>query len=147
MLLKWHNAIVKVCDHLHIGEKHILFCKFIIQVFSDTYNTILPVKPKPLLYPKDSIILTNSRHNSKADQIGGDIILVSFLFQLLVMFSLPDEMKKNFSQREVKQIFKRNIRIFDNRMLRISMMYIFACLSNVDMNVSWGLTTKPNVIR
>jgi uncharacterized membrane protein len=116
-------------------------------VFSDTYNTILPVKPKPLLYPKDSIILTNSRHNSKADQIGGDIILVSFLFQLLVMFSLPDEMKKNFSQREVKQIFKRNIRIFDNRMLRISMMYIFACLSNVDMNVSWGLTTKPNVIR
>jgi hypothetical protein len=65
-------------------------------VFSDTYNTILPVKPKPLLYPKDSIILTNSRHNSKADQIGGDIILVSFLFQLLVMFSLPDETKKTF---------------------------------------------------
>ncbi|CAF0919781.1 unnamed protein product [Rotaria sordida] len=45
------------------------------QMFSDIYNTVLPIKPKPLLYPKDSIILTNSRESSKIDQLGGDMIL------------------------------------------------------------------------
>ena len=74
-------------------------------MLSDTYNTILPVKPKPLLYPKDSTILTNSRHSSKADQIGGDTILVSLsvcLFQLSVMFLFPGETKKEtFSQHDI----------------------------------------------
>jgi hypothetical protein len=57
-------------------------------VSSDTYNKLLPISPKPLLYPKDSTILTNSRHNSKTDQLGCNTILVSYFFkvQLSVMF-------------------------------------------------------------
>ncbi|CAF0993322.1 unnamed protein product [Adineta steineri] len=47
------------------------------QMFSDTSNTILPIKPKPLLYPKDASMLTDSRHNSKTDQIVVEPILVS----------------------------------------------------------------------
>jgi len=54
-------------------------------VFSDSYNILLPIKPKPLLYPKDSTLLYNSRHNSKTDQNIGDIILVS-LFSLVIQF-------------------------------------------------------------
>ncbi|CAF0782326.1 unnamed protein product [Adineta ricciae] len=46
------------------------------QMFSDTLNTILPIKPKPLLYPKDANILTNSRHSSKTDQMVADTIQV-----------------------------------------------------------------------
>ncbi|CAF1269382.1 unnamed protein product [Adineta steineri] len=47
------------------------------QMFSDTSNTILPIKPKPLLYPKDASMLTDSRHNSKTDQVVVEPILVS----------------------------------------------------------------------
>lgn len=48
-----------------------------IQVYSDSYQNLLPIRPKPLLYPKDSTILTNSRHSSKiAEQIGVHSILV-----------------------------------------------------------------------
>lgn len=46
-------------------------------VFSNSYNILLPIKPKPLLYPKDSTLMFNSRHNSKSDQIVGDNVLVS----------------------------------------------------------------------
>jgi hypothetical protein len=47
-------------------------------VFSDLNNVLLPIKPKPLLYPKDSTLMSDSHHNSKTDQIVGDI-MVKFL--------------------------------------------------------------------
>jgi hypothetical protein len=63
-----------------LKKKNLFYLNFLFQVFSDTYNTLLPIKPKPLLYPKDSTILTNSRHSSKADQLSCNIILVSYFF-------------------------------------------------------------------
>ncbi len=54
-------------------------------VFSDTYNSVLPIRPKPLLYPKDSTILTNSRHSSKADQTSCNILVSSIIN--IVMFT------------------------------------------------------------
>ncbi|CAF4681621.1 unnamed protein product, partial [Rotaria sp. Silwood1] len=55
------------------------------EMFSDGYNTILPIKPKPLLYPKDSTILTNSRESSKIDQLGGDMILIKSDIKIITM--------------------------------------------------------------
>lgn len=53
---------------------------------ADTPKSILPIRPKPLLYPKDSTILTNSRHSSKADQTGCTI-LVSTVMKLCLFRS------------------------------------------------------------
>ncbi|CAF4519269.1 unnamed protein product [Rotaria socialis] len=63
------------------------------QVSPEIIGTMLPVKPKPLLYPKDSTILANSRENSKIDQFSGDTIL-------------PDPMSKSQS----KEFFKKKQR-------------------------------------
>ncbi|CAF3390722.1 unnamed protein product [Rotaria sp. Silwood1] len=65
------------------------------EMFSDGYNTILPIKPKPLLYPKDSTILTNSRESSKIDQLGGDMILVSFSCINFNYFLFPNQTKSD----------------------------------------------------
>ena len=70
-----------MCSSIH-RKREILF----LQVSTDTSKSILPIRPKPLLYPKDSTILTNSRHSSKADQTGCNILVsivmsyVSFRF-------------------------------------------------------------------
>jgi hypothetical protein len=74
-------------------------------VFSDSYNILLPIKPKPLLYPKDLTLMSDSRHSSKTDQLIGDAILVgSFFLVLFVIYSSKKQEKNNFSQREIKQL-------------------------------------------
>jgi hypothetical protein len=60
----------------HQEKKMYLF--LFTSVFSDSYNVLLPIKPKPLLYPKDSTFMSDSHHNSKVDQMAGDAILVSY---------------------------------------------------------------------
>ncbi len=52
-------------------------------MFSDLCNVLLPIKPKPFLYPKDSTLMSDSHDSSKTDQIIGDIILVSLFFLVL----------------------------------------------------------------
>ncbi len=79
-------------------------------MFSDTYNKLLPIRPKPLLYPKDSTILTNSRHSSKADQLGCNVILVSFLFLSIISYvSFADKNQNIFSQHDIKQFVQSKI--------------------------------------
>lgn len=57
-----------------------------IQAQIDTYQHLLPIRPKPLLYPKDSTILTNSRHSSKiGEQLGFQPILVRIRIYLYVV--------------------------------------------------------------
>ncbi|CAF3115487.1 unnamed protein product [Rotaria socialis] len=52
------------------------------QMFSDPSNTLLPIKPKPFLYPKDSTLMSDSRHVSKSDQVTSDTILDLILITL-----------------------------------------------------------------
>jgi len=47
-------------------------------VFSDLNNVLLPIKPKPFLYPKDSAFMSDCYPNLKTDQMVGDI-MVKFL--------------------------------------------------------------------
>jgi hypothetical protein len=95
MLRKCHNDLVKVCYRK--PNLFVLNFLFLFQVFSHTHDTLLPIKPKPLLYPKDSTILTNSRHGSKADQIGCNIILVRFFFVSIISYvSFLDKIKTYF---------------------------------------------------
>ncbi len=72
MLQKFLNVIVRVCFIFSLKNNYQLFHS----VFSDSHNILLPIKPKPLLYPKDSTLMYDSRHNSKVDHIA-DVILVS----------------------------------------------------------------------
>ena len=66
-------------------------------MFSDSYNVLLPIKPKPLLYPKDSTLLSDSRYNSKTDQNTADVTIVSS-FVPVVLF----EKRESFSQHEIE---------------------------------------------
>ncbi|UJR10356.1 hypothetical protein I4U23_014561 [Adineta vaga] len=105
------------------------------QMFSDTTNMILPIKPKPLLYPKDANILTNSRHSSKTDQIVADTVLVGFRF-LSYEFIFSSQLE---SKLLLTQIINRKLIIdmFDSCMLRISMLDILVLFSRkISMNVS-----------
>ncbi|CAF4666138.1 unnamed protein product [Rotaria sp. Silwood1] len=55
-------------DASKLSERH-------SQMFSDPYNVLLPIKPKPLLYSKDSTLLSDCRQNSKHDQHSCDTVL------------------------------------------------------------------------
>jgi len=55
-------------------------------VFADACNILLPIKPKPLLYPKDATLMSNSRTNLKTDRII-DAMLVSERIFSLSMYS------------------------------------------------------------
>lgn len=63
-----------MCSSIH-RKREIPPPYFSLSVPADTSKSILPIRPKPLLYPKDSTILTNSRHSSKADQTGCNILV------------------------------------------------------------------------
>jgi len=66
-------------------------------------HVVLPIKPKPLLYPKDSTLLSDSNHNLKGDQITGDTIFVSFGFFCLIhqRYSLAKN-KRNYADVRLK---------------------------------------------
>lgn len=91
-----------------------------IPVDSDSHHHLLPIRPKPLLYPKDSTILTSSRHSSKiAEQIGFHPILVrSICFYLSIGYVFLGE---TFSPHDVQSETKQT-HLFDHCLQRISMM-------------------------
>lgn len=51
-----------------------------VLVFSDPSNNLLPIKPKPLLYAKDSTLLSKSRQNSRSDPTSGTILVSHHFF-------------------------------------------------------------------
>ena len=123
---KWHNVpVVKVCSYKTDQKKKRKKTFPFLSVLSDTYKKLLPIKPKPLLYPKDSTILTNSRHSSKADQTSCHPILVSYNFNYQLCFSFACARALTYFLSMIsEQLFNRKliINIFDSCMLRISIM-------------------------
>lgn len=72
-----------------------------IQAQIDTYQHLLPIRPKPLLYPKDSTILTNSRHSSKiGEQLGFQPILVRIRIYLYVVCLFALSLTRKLPDRE-----------------------------------------------
>ncbi|UJR35756.1 hypothetical protein I4U23_028505 [Adineta vaga] len=62
--------------------------------FSDPCNTLLPIKTKPLLYPKDSTLLSDSHQNLKLDQTTNDSVLSRLImniehFEYYYLYSMP----------------------------------------------------------
>ena len=49
-----------------------------VSVFSDSCTGVLPIKPKPLLYPKDSALMPDSHSSSKMEHMPADVVLVGY---------------------------------------------------------------------
>ncbi|CAF1470789.1 unnamed protein product [Adineta ricciae] len=64
-MLSLHNILP--CDTSKMSQRQ-------YPSFSDPYNALLPIKPKPLLYPKDSTLLSDSNQNLKFNQTTTDSI-------------------------------------------------------------------------
>ena len=76
---------------------------FYLIVSSEVHPNLLPIKPKPLLYPKDSTLLTDSRLSSKTEHLLSDVILVSCLFRSAVSSVLRSACEKSIVKIKVNR--------------------------------------------
>ena len=133
-----------------------------IVVVSENLTQLLPIKPKPLLYPKDSTLLTDSRQTSKTENVTNDIILVSSMFEherIQISFVCQSMFNRKLIIDRVNLQFVRVTNIdhfvissllinseenssghFDNREIKEKLTFICRCLADTKEK----RTTKQN---
>ena len=111
MLQEFRNVIVRVTPSPHHHHSKQTSSSSSSLVFSHASNNLLPIKPKPFLYPKDSTLLYDSQRNSKADQFH-DAILVSEFFVHIEQVHLMDQRRRRRREKRLPFGQKNSTRPF-----------------------------------